>query len=198
MYKINRGFVPRYLSNLFPSEVGQTTNYNLRNVHDYVTPNRRTSAFANSFVPSSVDAWNKLPAEVRNLPTLVSFKREILSRFYVTPNIPSYFLRGPRRLSVLHCRIRNNCSDLNADLYDNHLVISASCACGNSLENAEHFFFQCPRFINQRHQLFQATRQFHPLNCDLLMFGNSNLNIQENNYIFDNVQRFIKDSNRFE
>ena len=34
--------------------------------------------------------------------------------------VPTYFAFGKRHLSVLHARIRNNCSNLNNDLFNNH------------------------------------------------------------------------------
>ena len=35
--------------------------------------------------------------------------------------VPSFYLTGDRYLSVLHARIRNKCSNLNNDLFNNHL-----------------------------------------------------------------------------
>jgi len=53
-------------------------------------------------------------------------------------------------MSVLHTRIRNQCSDLNFHLYLNHIKDNASCSCGYPIENAEQYFFHCPRYTDQR------------------------------------------------
>ena len=53
-----------------------------------------------------------------------------------------------RLLSVLHARIRNNCSDLNNDLVQNHLRNDPYCSCGNDIENAHHYFLNVYMTIN--------------------------------------------------
>jgi hypothetical protein len=41
--------------------------------------------------------------------------------------------------SILHTRMRNNCSALHNYLFHANLIHSPSCLCGYSTENAEHF-----------------------------------------------------------
>ena len=93
--------------------------------------------------------------------------------------------------------MRNKCSNLNSDLYNNHIAISPNCVCGTGIEDAEHFLFKCSRFTAQRRQLFLKTRQYHPLNTDKLLHGYSNLNDEQNSYIFQIVHTYIVASNRF-
>ena len=50
------------------------------------------------------------------------------------------FLCGERYWSVLQARIRNNCSNLNHDLYINHLCNSPACSCGFIMEDVDYFF----------------------------------------------------------
>ena len=42
-----------------------------------------------------------------------------------------------------NARIRNKCSNLNVDLYYNHLSQTEACDCGNTSETPQHFFFKC-------------------------------------------------------
>ena len=46
-----------------------------------------------------------------------------------------------RKLSVIHARLRNNCSNLKHDLYTNFVEPDFSCRCGYSCEDANHYFF---------------------------------------------------------
>ena len=114
------------------------------------------------------------------------------------PIVPRHYLKGPRKLSVLHTRLRNNCSNLNFDLYSNHLSASPDCRCGAIPEDAEHYFFRCINFTEMRIKMFQELRRFHPLSLNLLLFGSDNLTYGENSHIFKSVQNFIKESKRFE
>ena len=83
-------------------------------------------------------------------------------------------------------------------IYNNHLKDNAKCDCGYQYEDAEHFFFRCPLYRNQRLQLFTNTRTYHPLSVNKLLFGIDNNTDNENSELFDEVQRYIKNSRRFE
>ena len=61
----------------------------------------------------------------------------------------------------------------------------------------EHSTFRCRRFTIPRLSLFQKTRHLHPLNTHLLLNGNSNLSYDDNVILFEAVQKFIKDTARF-
>jgi hypothetical protein len=130
------------------------------------------------------------------VPTLKSFRNKIKQ----SPNekAPAYYLSGNRYLSVMHARLRNNCSNLNGDLHNNHLRDDPYCSCNNNeFENASHFFFSCPNYREQRLELFIQTREFHPLNINILLFGNTDLTYEQNSILFKAVQQFIKDTKRF-
>jgi hypothetical protein len=107
-------------------------------------------------------------------------------------------LHGNRRFSILHTRLRNNCSNLNHDLFINHLRETADCECGYFCEDAVHFFFQCPRFNDARILMFQSTRSFHPLNISKILQGSDALTYIENCDIVNSVHTFIKNSKRFD
>ena len=125
------------------------------------------------------------------------FKRKLTQTFQ-TNRIPSYYLTGQQCFSVFHARLRNYCSNLNSDLFNNHLIPSPICDCKKEIENAEHYLFKCTRYNTQRRQMFLNTRQFHPLSVQKLLFGNENISDLENETLFSEVQRFIKNSKRFE
>ena len=121
-----------------------------------------------------------------------------LRHLFNPPTVPTFFLVGDRFLQIHHARIRNKCSNLNNDLFNNHLRDSKQCMCGNLCEDAEHFFFRCQLYTNQRLQLFTNTRQYHPLSCQKLLFGNEHLSDEENSDLFKIVHQYIKQTRRFE
>ena len=109
-----------------------------------------------------------------------------------------YKYLGKRKQSILHCRIRNFCSNLNNDLFNNHLRDSPLCKCLEWVEDAEHYFFRCRRFTDHRLILFHKTRYLHPLKAHFLLNGNLNLTHNDNAILFDAVQKYIKDTARFD
>ena len=51
-----------------------------------------------------------------------------------------------------------------SDLYVNYLSPSPTCSCSEEVEDADHYFFNCSNFNNERGALLRATRDFYPLN----------------------------------
>ena len=162
----------------------------------YNTLNQRLEIYSKSVIPSSLKAWNELDLTIRNSQSLSIFKKR-LNRKFGTTAIPPYFLTGERFASVHHARIRNSCSNLNADLFNNHLKDSSLCVCGDGIENAEHFFFNCKKYSNERVQFFRSTQVFHPLSTRKLLHGIPELNDNQNKKLFGEVQKFIKNTKRF-
>ena len=121
MYKSVNGLVPSYVSDLILPLVGETNAYNLRNNNNITVPFCRTEISRKSCIPSSISAWNSLDIELRNSPSLSSFKYQLKKKQKKkkkkknTQNnsiVPTYYKVGSRYIPVLHARIRNNCSNL--------------------------------------------------------------------------------------
>ena len=196
MYKIHNGLCPDYLQNLLPATVYQQSARNLRNANDYVIVTRRTELYSRSFIPSAIDLWNNLPRDIRLLDSLSRFKIKLKQLFLPNVETPLYFHTGDRKSSILHARLRNNCSDLKLHLFINHLEPSPLCVCGE-VESVYHFFFICPRFSEQRTTLFETLHAIEQINCNTMLFGNDMLDNDTNCFIFKNVQIFIKTTKRF-
>ena len=81
--------------------------------------------------------------------------------------------------------------------FENFMSPSPICSCSAESEDAEHYLLRCPNFLNERVTLFHSTRDFHPLNVNILLFGDNSLTDVDNTRIFTAVQTFIKDSKRF-
>ena len=102
-------------------------NYNLRNSHNIHVPFNRLSVYQNSYFPCTIQAWNSLDLNIRNLPTFSSFKLKLQQIFHTKRRNPQYYSIGDRFLSVLRSRMRNKCSALNADLYHANLIVNYNC-----------------------------------------------------------------------
>ena len=197
MYKIVNGTAPEYLCNLLSPLVTERTIYNLRNAENMSIMNRRTELFAKSFIPSGSLLWNNLPLSIRSETSVNSFKLKLKQHVYIAPQIPKHYIQGKRTESIFHSRIRNKCSNLNNDLYQNHLKDSPLCDCGRSIEDAEYYFFRCKRYNNERVTLFRATRKFHPLGVHFILYGSDAFSEKDNVIFFGYVHQYIKNTKRF-
>ena len=146
--------------------------------------------------PSAVDCWNNLPEHLRNSPSVSCFKRILLKTKFPTVEAPLHFLHGSRLLSVIHARLRNDCSDLKRDLFNHYVSTLDKCQICNEMENAEHFFFKCRIYHNHRVYEFTTTRILHPIKHTLLLFGYSRLSLEQTIIIADAVHHYIKSTER--
>ena len=66
---------------------------------------------------SSIALWNSLDDNLRNCSSLNSFKYNLKKDSFASVKVPIYYTYGDRYLSVMHARIRNNCSNQSHDLF---------------------------------------------------------------------------------
>ena len=149
-----------------------------------------------SFISTGIKVWNNLPLDIRESPSLESFKLK-LHKPLKFANVIYYY--GQRWPAVLHARLRIGCSKLNYDrAYNLHIPnIDPACSCGAKLENASHFLLSCKNYSEQRvafHINIEVITSFiiNTLN------GVSTLSVEENNSVFAAVHRFIFETRHFE
>lgn len=193
MYKIVNHEAPSYLINLMPNRVNEQTPYQLRNNQNFDVPFSRLCSFENSFFPSTLRLWNGLDLETRNSSSLMEFKRKIKT---LQEKPTSYVVVGQRTHEISLVRIKHNCSSLNADLNRVNIVPSPFCTCGPNIENAYHYFFNCPLYLIPRNRLIASLPQVD-INTELLINGNEFLNPETNRQIRKSVLQFIKETGRF-
>ena len=182
---------PPYLQDLVPPSVHQVSNRNLRNQFDFTIPRSRTNLYDYSFIPTATREWNSLPEEIKSSTSIAIFKR-MLNRDKV--KVPSFFYNGNRKAQILHARIRLGCSSLNADLFNNHISLTNKCSCG-SVETAEHFLLHCRKYTSLRDETINTINV--NFNTNILLNGCPLYSEDVNGEIFDIVQRFIVESDRF-
>ena len=196
MYNVNTGMVPSYIQDLIPPLVSEISDYPLRNNSNISVPLNRTSISQKSCIPSSIRLWNSLEDNFRNLSTLSTFKKNIILKFNIA-HAPPFFSMGNRYMSVIHARLRNNCSGHNSNLFRNHIRNNPLCDLCDVAEDVSHYFFQCRKYSVER-QVFNDTNiGFHPLYINVILHGNGNWNIEANMVLFRAVHRYIRASKRF-
>ena len=80
-------------------------------------------------------------------------------------------MKAHGNLSILHTRLRHQCSSLNADLSKIHIINNFKCNCGASFEDAIHYFLECPLYLNERRTLLSNCDDIN-INIETLLFGN--------------------------
>ena len=140
--------------------------------------------------------WNDLQDSSKFADSLSSFKKTILFSL-ISCNVLYYF--GDRWPSIHHARLRIGCSKLNDDLFSNlHVIDSPKCPCGSPTEDRLHFFFHCPLYGNERKILLDSISVIAPPSLELLLFGQENLSLSENERVFLAVHSYICNSKRFD
>ena len=192
-YKMKFNLCPEYLSSLVPQTVMSISRYNLRNANDLQTIKTESTLYYNSFLPSTVRAWNNLPNEAKHLQSTDAFK------YYLKKDkvkVPKYYYTGKRNVQILHTRLRTNCSSLNLDLFIKSMSNSPLCVCG-SLEDTQHYFFHWPNFTQQRIELLNEISRYNTPSLTLFLYGDLTLSYETNVLIFQAVHKYIHNTHRF-
>ena len=89
MYKMDKYLTPTYLKDSFPSK---TSSYNTRNTFNYNVSKCKLQIYKNSYVPTVINEWNSLPAEIKIGESIGSFMNKIRNNKENSP--PTYFICG--------------------------------------------------------------------------------------------------------
>jgi hypothetical protein len=90
-----------------------------------------------------------------------------------------YHSKGCRKLTILHARLRHQCSSLNVDLFLINITNDQTCQCGAPFEDSVYYLMNKTKDI----VFFRNLRGIHK-NIETLLFGNDGININENSMIF--------------
>ena len=96
---------------------------------------------------------------------------------------------------IYQARIRMGCSKLNQHLFHNHLIENSSYATSHPVEDPTHFFLNFPRYAAIRIELVNTVAL---ITTAVLLYGNTELDIDKNKCIFGKVHKFIVLTCRFE
>ncbi len=94
-------------------------------------------------------------------------------------------------------RIRMVCSELAQHLYEMHILDDPHCSCG-AIESSEHYFLECPLFINSRNILRNQLLSLNlNLSLDLILHGSPQNDINLNTSIVIAVEEYLFSTHRF-
>ena len=101
-------------------------------------------------------------------------------------------------MQILHTRLRIGCSCLKYDLYSKNIIDSplCDCRCGD-IEDTENFFFKRHLYRDHRLVVHNSIMQHCNVSLNVILRGNESFSDKINIRIFESVQKFIKNSNRF-
>ena len=202
-FKLIRSQSPEYLFSEIPPE--RQIMYNLRNPRVYDQNIVRTVRFSNTYFNNTLDEWNLLDDEIKNSMSISEFKRKLLE--IIKPTKTSIYnisdIEGFRYLT----KIRLMFSALNEHKFRHRFdCLNPSCACGEAIEDNEHFLLHCPLFEPMRRDLLGQLSDIPGIDitsldskslCQLLLFGSTNLTVVANRIILEATTTYIKATKRF-
>ena len=203
MFKIMNGLCLTYLRNLIPPAIGHTIPYRLRNSNNYSIPKYRINTHRDSFIPTGIKLWNQLDHSLKCSTTLSSFKYKLQKqqgqgKEKVYKFRKELFNIGDRFWNTIHARMRMKCSPLNEHLSKYlHVTNDCNCECGMDIENSTHFLFHCALHDEPRQIMMNKLSDLPPLSTEILLFGDLDLNFEQNKTIFNAVQTFFKETKHF-
>lgn len=151
-------------------------NYDLRKSNmTYRIPILKTTSHFNSFLPSTINAWNELPQDNEEWSSVTSYISNLSKKFPKKNKLIDY---GPRRENIIHCQLRNRASKLNPHLSEDSLIEDPFCQyCGNSYEDDENFF-SCPKYAIQREIILYTVHNLPiPVSVEILFYYMEVINV---------------------
>ena len=132
------------------------------------------------------------------------FKAKLISYLFTSTTLV-YYCYGERLSSIFHTRLCLGHSSLSFDLFQHGLNTSKRCECGHNQEDTNHYFFHSIRYAAPRldllasistitHQTYQTTANSRKVLLDTMLFGSSQLTLNDSLAIFRAVQLFISTS----
>jgi hypothetical protein len=119
------------------------SDHNLRDDENYTTQRSRLRMSMTSFIPSTVSLWNNLALTLRISPNISCFKSRIKENTFRSPE---YYVEGSRKLSILHARLRLQCSSLNSDIFLINITNDPKCQCGAPFDDVIEYLMECPLY----------------------------------------------------
>ena len=200
-YKLRNTQSPGYLFQHVPSE--RVVNYNLRNPFVLKQSVERTSRYSHTYF--CIKEWNLLDINVRNSPTLSQFKHNLI-QIIRPPKRSTFGIHDVEGLKLL-TRLRVKFSDLREHRFrHNFRCNSPNCLCGKGIEDNEHFLLHCRRYGSPRRAFLNRVSSSVDFDiktfcssdlCNLLLYGDSRLNLHINRIILESTLHFINQTKRF-
>ena len=153
---------------------------------------------------------NTLSLRLRSMNSYLNFKR-VASNYIRPPRPPPWFYTGKIVPRKLHTRLRLNNSTLNSNLFTNGRSMEHMCSCGHRSETTMHFLLECEKYQDQRDVMLGIISDYMGPSVspdhmtlrdkisvtELLLYGSSDISVNDNISVFHAVHDFIITSGRF-
>ena len=167
----------------------------MRNSANFEVPFTSLCSFETSFFPSTLNLWNELDLCIRSIPSTSQFKSSVRN---LPPKPLNYLSACERKFNIILTRLRHRSSSLKSDLFNINIIDNRNCSCGAEVENAEHYFFECPLYNVEQDRLFRNLPQNYNITFHFIVKDCATLSYESNKYNIKLVLKFIRDSRRFE
>ena len=145
LYKIVPTKFPPYLYDLIPP---------LQRSHRYPSCFKTlrcwTEFLRNSFIPFTVNEWNKLDSDIKNSDSYEMFRKKLLA--FIRPvGISMYGIYDPFGVKLIN-RLQLGFSHLREHKFRHNFAdtVNPLCPCTLETENTEHFFLRCQNNLSAR------------------------------------------------
>ena len=110
----------------------------------------RTELFQNSFLPITINAWNRLDSDINNSDSYKIFRKNLLAFIRSVGNsmYGTYDSFGVKLIN----RLRLGFSDLRQHKFRHNFAdaVNPLCSCTLETQNTEHFFLRCQNNLSAR------------------------------------------------
>ena len=166
----------------------------------------RTERYQSSFFPYCISQWNVLDSNIRNLPTISTFKSAIFK--FIRPKSSSVFNVRHHQGAIFLTRLRIGFSHLREHKFRHNFLDTTDpfCTCRtNSIETTEHYLLRCSNFSTYRSVLFNDLHSLNlcilPLNAStlsrILLYGDPDIEDDRNRIVLETVIKYILSTSRF-
>ena len=145
LHKVLSTKLSAYLYKLIPPIINSH-----RNPGCYIALYCRTDLLRNSFLPFSINEWNKLDPDIRNLDSHAMFREKLLN--FMKSSVKSIFnIYDPQGSKPLN-RLRLGSSHLREHKFRHNFAdaVNLLCSCALETESTYHFFLRYQFYVSFR------------------------------------------------
>ena len=217
-FKIAKNLTPLYLSENVQCKLHPPhTLRGYTKLIEFNIPRTRLTCYQNSFFPSVIKEWNALPEDITNSTSINMFKVHLMQyhKYKIKINVCPMFDASYGYYGKLLTQMMLGVSKLNYHLFVYNITDNPFCPkCFDSVENNNHFFFECVAYSNFRVEMMDSIMTLlHKYN--IVVNTNSDDNINDiifngltldkikheqfsiNRQLFDIVKWYVKSTCRF-
>ncbi len=145
MYSIINNYSPVYLQNMIAHLIpDHRYNTRLQAQNNLIVWKWNLSIYQTSYINCTVLDWNSLVTDIKNSPSLLTFKTRLMRLFNCKALLFNHDIE--RNTQVVFMQIRMGFSNFNFDLYYKACINDPTCSCCSGNEDARHYFLRCPNY----------------------------------------------------